>query len=220
MFMVNQLNGFNAGGGLVPKVVTRGAGNTGTGTSATVTITLPTGIVAGDRVILAVFGRGTPTWTWPGGWTELADAGGLSVAYRDCDGTEGASINATMSTGARSAWATIRLQAGTFRSGTAPVLTSSTATSTDPDPAAIAPTWDAPTLWLPFAGVNSTTAVTAGPSGYSNFQTSKATNDPSCSSAEREDPDKVPSASEDPGTFACAVSAFWECMTVAVRDTS
>jgi hypothetical protein len=72
-------------------------------------VTLPNGSnVVGRLIIACVASDGTPTFTWPVGWTELFDSSStevaLGIAYRVVDGTEGFdgsgdTIKVTLSTG-------------------------------------------------------------------------------------------------------------------------
>lgn len=208
---VNELSGFGAGGSNPPIYVTGAVSNSAAGTSSTKTVTLPSSIVAGNLLVCFVKDRATTAniFTWPAGWSELNDINGSSVAYRTADGSEGASISVT-GTAVRSAYACVQLSNWT---GT-PSIANATGTSTNSDPPLINPSWNGGTMYIAFQGLQATTDCTAGPAGYSNFQSSKATNDPSASSATLS---SDVGGSENPGTFTCSVSGTWATDTVAVQ---
>ncbi len=63
-------------------------------------VSMPSGIVSGDLLISFFTVEGSPTITWPAGWTEFATrssgvVGKTSIAYRQADGTEGSTITVT-----------------------------------------------------------------------------------------------------------------------------
>ena len=79
-----------------PSVETTSVGGDGSQVSSH-TITLPSGIVSGDLVIVCfkLAGASDGGFCWPAGWYVFAGFDMTQIAYRDADGTEGASIVVT-----------------------------------------------------------------------------------------------------------------------------
>src|SRR5580765_342760 len=76
------------------------AGNTSTNASGTShTVNLPTGIVAGNLLVVVFGGSAAATLTWPAGWTQFLTGGAtgavLNAAYKLADGSEGSTITVT-----------------------------------------------------------------------------------------------------------------------------
>ena len=179
------------------------------------TVALPTGIQSGD-LLIAFFdasggiGSGV-TITWPGGWTEFASqlshsgspSSGLALyfraAYRQADGTEGASITVTTSSNASSGHNTYRITGAEDPATQAPeaATVQSTAAETTIDPPLLTPTGGAKDyLWLAVAASRGGGTLSATPTNYTNLlQDSGA--DATLGSSRRE----LNAASEDPGAF-------------------
>ena len=194
-----------------------GGGNTTNTTSHTVN--LPSGIVSGNLLLVFFASDGTPTITFPSGWTQLFQtAGGTDVKfgawYRIADGTEGATITVTTSASECSNHTSYRI---TGYSGTPEVGTSATGNSTTPNPPSLTPSWGAKdTLWFACQGNDGSTATTAYPTNYTNGRNdNNSVSDPTASvaTARRE----LNAASEDPGTFTIATARNWVANTVAVK---
>jgi len=128
-------------------------------TGTTHTVNLPTGIQAGDLLLVLINkGRATAAWSFNAlaGWTELLDeavAGGGYVAYRWADGTEGATIGLTGAAD-RSAHITYRVSGAENPATQAPEISAvATGTSNAPNPNSLSPTGGAKDyLWLTFFG--------------------------------------------------------------------
>ncbi len=104
------------------------------------TVNMPSGVVSGDRVIIrfASFQVGH-TVTTPTGWTQIQTGQFSSVGeyrewYRDCDGSEGATVTVTTSAGVISCHSTFRFI--DYDTGQAPVCNTyiNHGNSADPDP--------------------------------------------------------------------------------------
>lgn len=191
-----------------------------TATTTNHTVNLPSGIVAGDRLI-SFFTAGAPGY--PAGWTEIiADTGppGGSAYYRDCDGTEGASITVTTGSAVACASAVYLLLAGTFDSAQAPEGASIDGTSSTPNPPSLSPSWGTDkSLWVAAASIGNTTIdTTAWPTGYddnqleANATAGTGTSKRGIAVGARD----LEVASDDPGTFTTSVTLNWVALTVAV----
>lgn len=126
--------------------------------------TLPSGIAAGERLLLLVGIQDTVAQTPPVGWTTIASytygPGGnssvsatVSVYMLDAAGTEGGtSVNVVTATAQRGGSFLIRLAPGTFDPTVLPEInTPVTVATTDPSPGSASPSWGvADTLFMPF----------------------------------------------------------------------
>lgn len=133
---------------------TNESATTSAGTSHT--INLPSGIVAGN-LLLVMLGKGTTSATINAlaGWTELLDeaqASGCYIAYRWADGTEGASITLTSSASTKSASVSYLISGAVNPATQAPQVSAvATGSSQAPDPNSLTPTGGAKDyLWLTF----------------------------------------------------------------------
>lgn len=208
MFALNHINGFGVGVDELV-LVSQIANNNGSGTDAAPTITLPSGIVAGNLLVASIGCNGNNTWTWPAGWSELSDSGSLSVAYRVADGTE-TTVAPTQNGTSTTAWVAFNIR-GQAATSYIEAGTTATGSSTAPNPPSLTPTWsNTPTLFIAVVRSKST-SVTGYPSGYSNTQTSSGST-VSHSSATK----TIPGAAEDPGTFTTG-NDNWSAQTVAIR---
>lgn len=202
-----------------PEIVGTPVATTQNALTATRNITLPTGIVAGELVVIPITVGGTSiTFTPPTGFTEVA--GALSSGtingtafYKFCDGSESGTITCTTS-------ATVLLSAATAMrisgadSGTAPTATATTGTSTTPDPPNHTPAWgSAKNLWIAAFGKNASASFTSYPTNYSLAKVGGAVSNIRTNSAARQ----LEASSEDPGNFTISASIEWHAMTIAVK---
>lgn len=216
-----------------PAVQTVAESNT-TSAGTSHVVTLPSGITAGDLLVVILDkGSTSATINALAGWTELLDeasANGLYVAYRQADGSEGASITLTSSASTRSAQIAYRISGAENPATQAPqVATTATGTSATPDPPSITPTGGAKDyLFIAFAGM---AGEEADDDSWGNTSPTSYTPSPprqiSCGvagtnlgglilSAERQ----LNAASDNPGTFGVDVSAAWRAQTIAVHPSS
>ncbi len=201
-----------------PTVAATNGGYDGTGTSHTVN--LPSGIVAGDLLIVFFDSYTNLTVTFPSGWTKLFDGNSgtygqtLVCYYRVADGTEGSTIAVTTSASEPTAHTSYRI---TGYSGAPTCGTLATGTNTNPDPPSCSPGWGAQDiLWIAVCGAAA--YVTAAPSGFGSF-----INEPTYSQYLG----NIGSAQENyhgsylnPGTFTINGSASWCANTVAIRPAA
>ena len=186
------------------------------------TVSLPSDIEAGDLLIAAVTTDGTII-TFPAGWNTIlsqaaASGSQMKIAYRDADGTEGATITVTTALAAESTHASLRIY-GAEDPGTQAPEGSSTFgdTTTDPiNPPSLTPTGGRKNyLWLSFAAFAQPPAVSAFavPAPYINPQYEADGAAFVMTTCERT---KL-AASEDPGEYTVNGSREWIGATVAVH---
>lgn len=141
--------------------------------STTRTLTLPASIASGNQ-LLAISSVGqSMAHTWPAGWVEMVDTGGVSFAYRQADGTEGGSINVTTAAAARaSVFLVAKFTGGTFQiPEQAGATFSNTAAADCPN---LTPSFGAlDTLWIALAAHNNrgSTIGASWPTNYASNQT-------------------------------------------------
>lgn len=202
-----------------PSIATTSSGNDATG-SSTFTLTLPTGISSGDKLILWVAVDGNTTVSWPAGYTELFDrnfsdggfsgSGTGSLAYRNCDGTEGSSITVTKGNTQEDAWGCYRI---TGASSTAPEFQFAEGNSASPDCPSLTPSWGAKdTLWIVTACQDNADLTGTAPTNYANNVLHQFNTDAEIVMGSRQ----LNATSEDPGTFAAAADE-WFALTIAVE---
>ncbi|HMN06227.1 MAG TPA: PKD domain-containing protein [Flavobacteriales bacterium] len=212
------------GGGDGFPLVAATATSAKTGTPGTThTVALPSGIEAGD--LLMIFWADANTVTTipgtPSGWTNLYSGQWPSsnirymAMYRVADGTEGNSINITAGA-ERSAHLAYRIAAGTYQ-GTPVASNMVTGNNTNPDPNNLTSGFgNVPTLWLAAAHVTGTIWATA-PTNYGGLVTSSTGNvgvdHAYMATATR----KRSAASENPGSFTLDASHSWGAWAVAIQ---
>ena len=150
--------------GTFPQVQgTNNGGTSGFTTAASFNAPLPSGIQAGELLVLFVaagpFGGGTADIIAPSGWTQLfhtANTDRFGCYYKVATGSEGATV-AVSTTGNRS-WATNSYRVSGYQ-GTPVAGTSATGATASPNPPSVSPSWgSAKTLWIAceadFSGAN------------------------------------------------------------------
>lgn len=193
-----------------PTLVNFDIGNSGSGSSGTHSVTIPGSLVIGNKLVAAIACRGgSGSFTWPADFTERNDSDELSIAERVIDGTEayypsGGTISVT---GPAARDAHFCLQIGNAASSAGNVAaTTATGSTANADPNSVSTTHGTdPLLAITYLRVNAASDVTAAPSGYSNFNTSRAINDPSISFATKT---IDPGANEDPGAWTSPAGDF------------
>ena len=184
------------------------------------TVNLPSGIQAEDLLLVFFVSDGTPTITFPEGWTQLFQDAYLLVKfgawYRIADGEEGATITVTTSDSQATAHTSYRI---TGYSGAPEVGTSTGANSGYPDPPNLTPSWGAKdTLWFAVCGYDREWTVTAYPTNYTDGRNDIANVSDGCGvgSARRE----LNATSEDPSTFTISAADQWVANTVAIQPSA
>lgn len=192
---------------------TRTTSSVASGASQDLDCTLPSGIVAGEMlvVIVATDGNTAADWGWPAGWTAISGTTNLPIAgaYRIATGSDGSTVNAGTNV-------TTKLMACTYRisnfTGAPEMGTAASGTSAAANPPSLTWSWGSfPTLVIAAMTLNSSTVASAAPSGYSSL-TTKVQGGDHAAWAER----AVTAASEDPGAFTNA-NAAWFANTFAIQ---
>jgi hypothetical protein len=190
-------------------------------------VNLPSG--ATGNLLIAICDKGSTAATVNAlaGWNELLDensGNGLYIAYRTCDGTEGATTTFTLSASTRGAWIVYEVS-GQADPATQPpqVGTTATGSSTAPDPPSVSVTGGAKDiLTIACFGrdgeeADDDTWVTAAPAGFGSLL-QKA-----CGVAGTNLGGMIATAhlgsntaTSDPAAFTCATGA-WRAQTIVVH---
>lgn len=204
-----------ADGGVFP--VEEGTRATFTGGGTTVVCTLPSGIVAGESLLVFVVHDAGTAVTFNNGFTKIgektvgASSGtAISVGHKVAVGSD---------TAPTASWSTISVAAGVSTrvsgAGTPEASAGASAEGTAHDPDSLTPAGGKKKyLWFAAAGVDVSTDYTSAPSGYGTLTTlnnSSVGVDCAIGIAARESE----ASSEDPGAFTGA-SGNWVALTVAV----
>lgn len=191
------------------------------------TVSLPTGISAGDRLGVLFTNHGTATVTTPSGWSEIdtvsvddgsADNCRTTYLERFADGNEGSTLSITTSASERSTHIAMRFESSD--GSQAAEATTNSGTGNNPDPPSLTPSWGSDdTKWLACFGHHFNDADEPSddaPTNYSVVQTIQGTGssnfDTTSGVADRD----LAATSEDPGTWTITGLDVWVSMTVAI----
>lgn len=203
--------------------------NDTTGTSHSVG--LPTGITAGELLIVIFASDGAPTVTWPSGWdqaannliaTTLSTDVTMAAKQRVADGTESSPITVTTSVSEWTAWVTMRVTG--WHGTTAAEAGTATGSSATANPPSLNPAnWDVEdTLWIACAcndtGGTDNDDITAHPASYTSIGIALAGTQAGgvCLAASQRN-NAV--AAEDPGTYTAPTTEAWVAGTIGIRPT-
>lgn len=205
-----------------PVVATRATGATTAVDTTTHVITMPSGILPGDTLLVIFSSDGVPTCTEASGlWTKLGQTSdGTSavtgaIFWKIATGSD--TLTITTSAAEQSTHVSLRIQGGGTPTGTA---TSGNSTNSDPTAHTVTVGLNDIDLWLATRHGDAQVVATVAPAAYSNLQTSTAAgaNGASTNSAERLlNPN--PSTNENPGAFTSATEQ-WVCYTIQVPPRS
>jgi hypothetical protein len=192
------------------------------------TANLPSGIVAGDLLLLfvSISDSSARTVSTPAGWTQMYYATGSSPVrklagyYKVASGAEGSTVDITASNPVSWGCVALRIDKDSY-TGTPEAGTVATGSSVNPDPPSLSPSWGSNNaLWLAIAGTGTTSTTTAtDPTNYADQLRAQVTtgldnNGPAdLIVAQRE----YLSDTDDPGTFTIGASAGWAAQTVAIQ---
>lgn len=190
-------------------------------------VNLPSG--AAGNMFIAIMDKGSTAATVNGlaGWNELLDensANGLYIAWRTCDGTEGATTTFTLSANTRGAWIVYEIT-GHINPATQPpqVGTTATGSSTTPDPPSVSVTGGAKDiLTIACFGrggeeADDDTWVSAAPSGFTGLlQKACGTAGTNLGGMIATATLASNTATSNPGTFTCATGA-WRAQTIVIH---
>lgn len=203
--------------------VVESSATSGTSAASSHTANLPSGITAGDLLLLfvAASAGAARTVTTPSGWTEIYNEVGpgdlrRAIAYyKIAAGSEGSTLGMTGSGNIN--WAVTALRISGF-SGVPEVSSSASGTDTSPDPASLSPSWGSgDTLWIAACHQRVHGTDPTLPSGYGSLVTATSgsgTSHGRMSTATR----NVTASSENPGAFGLSASANWVARTLAIRQ--
>lgn len=210
-----------------PSVRAFSSGTSGETNTTTHTVTMPTGIVAGDRILVLFCFDGDHGFTWNhaalGPWSEVfKQENNWTVNFlgytRIAAGTEsGQSMNITTGNAQLSAWQVyvIRDCAAISASGE-----NSAGSTTSMDPPAHSPAWGAAgtTLWIAAVGHdNGSVSPTAYPANYTDgAHTLRSPAGDGCgvASARR----SLSATTENPGAFTFSNTAWYAAVTIACQQ--
>lgn len=191
------------------------------------TVSLPSGIVSGNLLIVGFNTDGQESVTWPTGWTEIFEGIAassqctLAIAYRQADGGEGSTIIVTTGTSERSAHWSYRITDHEAPATQAPQASGgATGTSASPDPDSLTPTGGAKDyLWIAVEGHDRDKTTDAFPTNYDSNQVNTA-GAGAGSAGVAAATDEVNAVSEDPGAFTISATEEWVTATVAVHPAA
>ncbi|HLK89847.1 MAG TPA: carboxypeptidase-like regulatory domain-containing protein, partial [Polyangia bacterium] len=198
------------------------------------TIVLPTGIAAGDLLLIFFTNDGSGTVTAPTGWTQLWSTATTSSTPIRFSGyakigvaaDSGASITFTTSASvaavaqvyriSQPTWSGISTQFADGVSSATPV----TGSSTSLDPPALTPAWGAAgDLWIACVGHDLAISQTGGaPTSYTGNTRTTSNSNPTSNSVTMLSAVRVNNvATENPGPFTIATADDWVAQTVAIK---
>jgi hypothetical protein len=190
------------------------------------TVSLPTGIVSGELLVVAMAYQTAPSFiTFPAGWTAKtsSDTGGAAGvwAYRVANGTEGTSITVTFGIAQQAAHRSWRIQGhSTSTNPMTDVGFWQAGTSAAPDTGAATPVGGTKDyLWLWFTAGAGGRICTSAPTSYTNLETSdsgSAATSVALSTARR----ALNAASENAGAGVLESSGAWMSIVTAVHPGS
>lgn len=222
--MLPGIIGFMGGTKEAPSLVASATGSD-LGTNTSKNITLPSGIQAGDYIILLLgaYGNSGPSVNTPSGYAAIGDGDGvrtyLKVVRRVATGSEsGTTVNITATQNFFLGWQALIVR------GASDIACSAEATGTSgkPDCPNLSPSWNDNTLWIAAASQYSLIGSQSAPSGYSGYLVASA-NDGTfdwarVSSAWR----KLAASSENPPAYPNSIpggvtSPQWHAFTIGLK---
>lgn len=184
------------------------------------TVNLPSGIVSGDLLIVVFGTDGNPTVNFPAGWTIFAQSTGpasFRVAYRNADGTEGATITVTTVTKEKTAHCSFRITGNDQANPPDEAASTNEGTSTTPnadnnDQGGSAEDY----LWIAVAVNDRDPTLSSFPTNYTENQlNSRGTTATSCGTAAATR--NLNASAEDVGDFTISATEEWVAATIAVH---
>jgi len=196
--------------------------NTGSGSTVNFTVTLMSH-QAGDYLLVFIALKNATSMAIPSGWSAVREdaTGGVWIGIYQKDALAASSsetnpvfviTSAGNGTGVAHPYSIPMTGNSILRSG-GTSTTNSNAAADPPSRTSSGGTQDH--LWFAVAAVNGNSAISAGPSGYSNFTASGTSSNVTLATAWRQ---VNASVTEDPGAFT-NTSARWLANTLAVWDT-
>jgi hypothetical protein len=202
-------------GSVYPVIEATNTSNTASGT--THTINLPSGISAGDLLLIIFSSDGTAQDHSVSGFSRVAYASysghTFSVHSKTATGSEGATVSGTTASTEATAHISYRISGWTDSDISSVV----NGISTSPDSPNLAPWASYKTLWISAAGGDYNRTVSTYPSGYSDTEFSRynSTVGSWVASASKE----LEAASENPGAYTISASDDWSAVTIAIKGS-
>lgn len=190
-------------------------------------VNLPSGIAAGDRLIIAADFRSSGTISQPGGYSVLRAVNGgggvgRSVYWeRICDGTEGSTATFGSTTGTSAVFQVIKI---TGAHASTPSEFSNPGAAGDVsavNPQGVTASWGSDdNLFIAFGASSAATMnFTAAPTNYGSLVESNASSGGgrcTVASAQR----NLAAASDDPGAFTTSSNRWWSAGTLVIRPAA
>jgi hypothetical protein len=206
-----------------PVVESTASGNSGAN-SLTHAITLPSGIAAGDLILVFFNNDGLQTasvttpasgWNGPVG-QDVTASNRLSMFWRWADGTEGATITITVTSTEAAAWTVYRIS-GADDTCDPEISAGATGTSVTPDPDSLTTSWGSrETLWLAVYGWDGNVAHSSYPTDYADNRLTNRWADTVGVGIASATAYGI-TETDDPSAGALASSEEWVAYTVAVK---
>lgn len=202
-----------------PAIASTAQGNSGASTQSH-TVNLPSGIQAGDLLVVWFVTDGSPTITFPGGWTklvEVASSGAVtgSLYYKTASGSEGSSISVSTDANEGSAHISFRIPSWNALEAS----TGATGADAAPDPGSLSPSWGAAdTLWIAFECADNGTRTISWNGGdpYTSDRAQEAwSSSQGCVASCRSR--QYNAASDDPPSVNLSSADQWVAFTLAVQ---
>jgi len=204
-----------------PEVMAGSVGNSTGSLNRNYAAPLPTGIVAGEMLVLIVSG---PFDISASGWTRLfavnySSNGSFAVLtcfYKTATGLEGSSVPLTAVD--PSIWATVAYRIKGAR--TIEAAASAGSVTNVANPPSLSPSWGSrKTLWIAAAATASpgSRSVTGAPSGYSSLAAATGSISTGATFSIGVAWRQLEAATEDPGTMALSASSVNVANTIAIR---
>ena len=213
-------------GGPFPYVA--GTATSGEGSNTTThAVTLPSGIIGGDLLIVFFTVDGNPTVTWPGDWNVIFQAANgssnrLEIGYKFASGSDSLSIS-TGTSSEQSAHIAYRITGhDQYRAPeVSPGVNTLTSSTPDPDNLDLSAIGAKNYLWIAVEGNDDGRSTTNGyPTGYGDNQQTRASANSNqgvnIAAASKE----LNASSDNPQTFSLTDSEDYVACTVAVHPSS
>lgn len=213
-----------------PQVGSESSGNQTSNSSTWTTVSYPTGVQAGDLLLLLLSSDGELSVVTATGWSITTNGRPVGAAATFCrgtrvaDGTESGNFTVTLDASEQGCWRILRITAaswwGVILDGLyQPVPTNGTGLNPDPG-ISNPPDWDVEdTLWIACSAADhGNTTHTGFPAGFNNTTSQESGGAPGAALGVARLESAV--ASVDAGTFTIDASEQWQALTIAVRPAA
>lgn len=204
------------------RIVGTPATNADTSTGTSRNISLPSGITAGERIVIIITADQVGvTFTPPSGFSKItgsevtSSCSGVAFEKKVASGSESGTINcnASLSLGASAAIA-MRV-AGAHATQAGEAATTNSGGSSAPNPPSVTPSWgNEQNCWIAAAGCRGNRTVSSYPASYPSGQTQISTGASAMTAIAAR---AFPATTEDPAAYALSGSSPVYGMTIAIR---